>query len=141
MPTYGYRGDVNNSIGVTSAYPGSRTGGDVGVAANRYRLPNNDKGELDVAAPNRSNPEPMPVSNGVFGKPSNWWIGFVVIFGLFIWVSRKYSSNTETRFSNIRISVYNGVFLTLWVVLILNLLKVFATKFKIPGLSELILAA
>lgn len=64
---------------------------------------------------------------------------FLVIFLLFVWVSRKYGE--AGSFSNIKMSVFNGLFLTFFIVLMLNLLKVFATKVKIPGVSELILAA
>jgi hypothetical protein len=153
MPSYGYgRGDVNNSISVASAYPGGRSMGLTQPSATRYRTRNNSSGE--AASVNQQGQrilnggtrvggtpvnDPMPTSNGIMGKPSSWWITFALIFVGFIWLSRRYGG--EERFSNVKISVYNGIFLTFWIILILNLLKVAATRFKIPGISELILAA
>jgi hypothetical protein len=150
MANYGYAGDINNSIGVRSAYPGGRTFAQVPPAANRFRTRTNSPGELGamtsrqatMAAPAGS-VEVMPQMNGgIMGKPSAWWITFLIIFVLFIWVARKYAPDgNDKKYGNILPSFYNGVFLTLYIVLILNVLKVFATKFKIPGLSDLILAA
>jgi hypothetical protein len=82
-----------------------------------------------------------PVTNGILGKPSSWWVVFLVIFVAFVWIARRYGGGEKERFGNLLPSFYNGVFLTVYIVLILNVLKVFATKFKIPGVSELILAA
>jgi len=150
----GSRFDVNNSIPLGSAYPGGRSSGYAPPSANRYRTRNNFAGELgglnaDSAAqmqPQMSASSIAPNAQGtmstsgrIFGQPAKWWIGFVIIFALFIWASRRF--NGGEKFTNIRMSVYNGIFLTIFIVLILNLLKVFASRFPIPGLSALILAA
>jgi len=153
----GSRFDVNNSINLSSAYPGGRSSGYAPPSANRYRTRNNFAGELggvnaDAAAQmmpqmtsSAMSPNGAPMngarngSNGLLGQPARWWIGFLVVFALFIWASRRF--NGGEKFTNIKMSVYNGIFLTVFIVLILNLLKVFAAKFPIPGLSPLILAA
>lgn len=149
----GSRFDVNNSIPLGSAYPGGRSSGYAPPSANRYRTRNNFAGQLgavnaDAAAqmmpemtasaiaPNNGS---MTINGNIFGQPARWWIGFVVVFALFVWASRRF--NGGDKFTNIKMSVYNGIFLTIFIVLILNLLKVFAAKFPIPGLSALILAA
>jgi len=84
-----------------------------------------------------------PSSNGgIFGKPANWWLTFFVVFLVFVFLSRRYGGGDGApSFANIKMTLYNGVFLAIFLVLMLNLLKVFAAKVKIPGLSELILAA
>ncbi|MCI0615587.1 hypothetical protein L0244_21570 [bacterium] len=154
----GSRFDVNNSIVYSSAYPGGRASGYAPPSANRYRARNNFAGELggvnaDAAAQMAMQPEMTSSAiapgtpgnrmamngNGIFGQPARWWIGFVIVFALFVWASRRF--NGGEKFTNIRMSVYNGIFLTIFVVLILNLLKVFAARFPVPGLSALILAA
>jgi hypothetical protein len=152
MGGYGYPGDVNNSIGLASAYPGGRTFSAVPAAANRYRFRTNSAGELgamnqgrypraEAAAQSNSDALPPP-TGGVLGQPASWWVVWLIVFVLFLWVARKYApGDGDGRYGNLLPSLYNGVFLTLYIVLILNVLKVFATKFKIPGLSELILAA
>lgn len=149
----GSRFDVNNSIVTASAYPGGRASGYAPPSANRYRSRNNFAGELggvnaDASAQMAMMPEMTSsaitpnnstATNGIFGQPARWWIGFLIVFSLFVWASRRF--NGGEKFTNIRMSVYNGVFLTIFIVLILNLLKVFAARFPIPGLSALILAA
>ena len=158
---YGYYGDVNNTIPFASAYPGGRATSYVPPTASNYAFRNNSAGELSALNQDRffrqmSPPavaggmgggvpvaaarETAPSSNGsVTGKPATWWIMFAVVFMLFIWISRKY--DTGQNFGNIKLSLWNGLFLTFFIVLMLNLLKVFAAKVKIPGVSELILAA
>lgn len=150
MASYGYAGDVSNSIGLASAYPGGRTAAFTPQGASRNRFRNNSPGELGAMNQGRGYPravanadtDTMPApSNGVLGQPASWWVVWLVVFVLFLWVARKYAPGGGERYGNLLPSAYNGVFLTLYIVLILNVLKVFATKFKIPGLSELILAA
>lgn len=153
---YGYPGDVNNTIPMSSMYPGGRATSYVPPTASSVPFRNNSAGELmalnqdaffrQMAPPVTTNeamiarPSNAPqASAGMAGKPSTWWIMFAVIFVLFIWVARKY--DTGQNFSNIRLSLFNGLFLTFFIVLMLNLLKVFAAKVKIPGVSDLILAA
>jgi hypothetical protein len=85
-----------------------------------------------------------PAANGgIMGQPVGWWLAWLAIFVVFLWAARKYGGGGPDggRYGNILPSLHNGVFLTLFIVLILNVLKVGARKFPIPGLSELILAA
>lgn len=135
---YGYRGDVNNSISLASAYPGGRSYGQTQPSGTRYMNRNNSAGE--VASVNQDAKSNASVNTGIMGKPSSWWLMFAVVFIGFVFLSRKYSGG-DTSFSNVKLTVYNGLFLTFFIVLMLNMLKVFATKFKIPGVSDLILAA
>jgi len=150
--SYGYVGDVNNSIGQASAYPGGRTSAFTPQGATRNRFRSNSAGELGAVNQGRNPAYPRAVSDattdtmpapsgGILGQPTSWWIIWLVVFALFLWVAKRYAPGDGGRYGNLLPSVYNGIFLTLYVVLILNVLKVFATKFQIPGLSELILAA
>jgi len=144
--SYGYLGDVNNTIGLGSAYPQGRSYGSAAPTATRSAFRNNSAGQLNsvnqspVPAGNAQEDVP-PASNGIMGKPSSWWLMFFVTMVAFLYLSKRFAGGTDVSFSNIRVNVYNGLFMTFWIVLILNLLKVFATRFKIPGFSELILAA
>lgn len=151
----GSRFDVNNTISLGSAYPGGRASGYAPPSANRYRTRNNFAGELGAvnadatiqniapqytaSATNPNSPSGNAVGAGVMGKPAQWWIGFAIVFALFILASRKFGA--DEKFSNIKMTVYNGIFLTIFVVLILNFLKVFVSRFPIPGLTPLVLAA
>ena len=140
MAFYGKRGDVNNSIPVTSAYPGGRNFGKVAPSATRGQVRNNSAGETASVSPANAASGIAPETAGIMGRPTSWWLTFAVVFVLFVWGARKLAPEAANE-AGIRFNLYNAVFLTLWIVLILNLLKVFAAKVSIPGLSEMILAA
>ena len=162
---YGYAGDVNNSIPMSNLYPGGRATSFVPPTATSVPFRNNSAGELGALNQDaRFAMLPQPVqaagmggmdggkpvmkgsdsiapssTNTAAGKPATWWVMFFIIFMLFVWLSRKYDTGQVS--GNLKLSLFNGVFLTLFVVLILNMLKVVAAKIKVPGLSEMILAA
>ena len=83
--------------------------------------------------------------NTSMGRPLVWWIVLLIIFIVVIWLMKRFAPGEASNYGNIRPGLYNGVFLTLYIVLILNVLKVLAVRMKgIPGLSalaDLILAA
>src|SRR5262245_43088264 len=139
MAGYGYSNDVNNSISSASAYPGGRTFSMTPPAANRYRFRTNSAGELAATNQGRSPGATMtpqtnddtlpPQSNGLLGRPLHWWLVFLVIFVALVWLMKRFAPGERQEFGNINPGLYNGIFLTLYIVLILNVLKVFATKF------------
>lgn len=149
--SYGYAGDVNNSIGMSSAYPGGRTFGVTPPSANRYRVRNNVAGELgavnqsDRRADNMAMNASPDSDNTSMGRPLVWWVVLLIIFIVVVWLMKRFAPGEASNYGNIRPGLYNGVFLTLYIVLILNVLKVAAVKMKgVPGLSalaDLILAA
>jgi hypothetical protein len=152
MSSYGYAGDVNNSISAASAYPGGRTFGMVPPAANRYRFRTNNAGELsavnqgDVTMGTGTMTAAAPDSdNSPMSRPLQWWLVLAVIFVVIVWLMKRFAPGEKKEFGNINPGLYNGVFLTLYIVLILNVLKVLAVKMKgFPGLNalaDLILAA
>lgn len=161
--TYGYAGDVNNTIPMSNMYPGGRATGFVPPSAGNLGFRNNSPGELGAlmndsyralsnpvgaqgspapstgqgGAPAASGGQRAMQSNGT--APANSWLMFFVILIIFVWLMRRY--DTAGNYGNIKATLYNGVVLTFFIVLMLNLLKVLAAKVKIPGVSELILAA
>lgn len=170
MSFYGYPGDVNNTIPMSNMYPGGRATSYVPPSAGSLDFRNNSAGELNalnqdaylygsypVGAQGSNAPAMDDMGSGGMGTaapvgravqnasqdvgtaPATSWLMFFAIFVIFVWVARKYDSGGS--FGNIRLSIYNGIFLTFWIVLILNFLKVLAAKVRIPGVSELILAA
>ena len=155
--SYGYRGDVNNTISASSVYPGGQTFSSVPYSSNRYRFRNNSPGELgainqgnamysgmrgDAARVETNGDVETPsVANGFLGKPSSWWVMFAIVFVTFVWLAKRYDGSGGSTMGNLAPTLFNGIVLTFFIVLMLNLLKVFATRFRIPGISELILAA
>lgn len=152
---YGQVGDVNNSIPISNLYPGGRATSYVPPTASSLGFRNNSMGELSalgndarmmrapMAGGMRGGKEMAPSATGTAaGKPASWWLMFFIVFLVFVVLSRRYGGGDGApSFSNIKLTVYNGLFLTFFLVLMLNLLKVIAAKVRVPGVSELILAA
>ncbi len=154
MATKGFRGDVDNTIPFTNAYPIGRSYGSVPAAASDFSFRNNYSGEIgglnqdfssmqtpfSQASAAAMPPTQAEKTTGVLGKPANYWLTFFLIFVAFYFVAKRYAPEGE-NYANIKLSVINGVFLTLYIVLILTLLKTIFAKIRVPGLSDLILAA
>jgi hypothetical protein len=154
MATIGLPGDVTNSIWMQSAYPVGRTYGSVPAAATDFTYRNNYAGELGglnqdyrgtmQAQTTNARDSGVPASvqqrhaeNGT--KPATWFIALFIGFIIFAWVARKYAPDGES-YALIKPNIINGVFLTLWIVLILALMKQIAARVRVPGLSDLILS-
>lgn len=149
MATVGIRGDVDNSIPFTNAYPIGRTYGSVPAGATDFSYRNNYSGELAglnqdfmntpfTSASMASTSALPPKQNGA-AKPSNYWLTLFLVFVAFYFVAKRYAPDGEA-YSNIKLSFVNGFFLTIFIVLMLSLLKTVFARIKVPGLSELILA-
>jgi hypothetical protein len=149
MATIGIPGDVNNSIPMTNTYPVGRAFGMVGQNATDFSMRNNYAGELGglnqdyrnamITSTNAAMASTQGTMNGNGNgkKPALWWITFAVVFVIVAWVARKFAPDGE-QFAIIKPNLINGVFLTLWVVLIIVFLKQIAIRVKpIPGIRAL----
>jgi hypothetical protein len=76
---------------------------------------------------------------GLMGKPTTWWVMLVIVFAVFVFISRKFGG--PEKFGNIKLTVWNGLFSVAWFIIVLNFMKVTFSYFKIPGWSELVAAA
>lgn len=131
--------DVNFTP-MRNLYPGAGGGTTATLAA---------AGSPDSFAPNYSGAisdeqQPTvdtPVQGAVGGL--TWWVGIAIVFGLILFTARKTGQATE--FSNVRISTYNVLFITLVAILGLTGLKVLAVKVRgvppLRGFSDVVLAA
>jgi hypothetical protein len=150
MATNGIPGDVNNSVFMTSAYPVGRSFGSLPAAATDFSIRNNYAGELgglnqdyrgammtSTNAAMASTQGAVMNGNGNGKKPAIWWLTFAIIFVIVAWTARKFAPDGE-QFAIIKPNLINGVFMTLWIVLILVLLKQIAIRVKpIPGIRAL----
>jgi hypothetical protein len=160
MATIGIPGDVLNSVFWNSAYPVGRTYGSVPAAATDFSYRNNYAGELgglnqdyrgvmvsqvnpaNVGMGRKTNADisgVTPANTDSGKRPAMWFIGLFVGFIIFAWAAKKFAPDGES-YALIKPNLVNGVFLTLWIVLILALLKQVALRVNIPGLSHLILS-
>lgn len=152
MATWGIPGDVNNSISLEGSYPVGRSYGIVGLSATDFTMRNNFAGEIGglnqdygsagFVGTNASmaSTEPMRRNgngNGNGKKPAVWWLTFAIVLVVVSWAARRFAPDGES-FALIKPNIINGVFLTLWIVLILVFLKQVALRVKkFPGVSAL----
>lgn len=73
------------------------------------------------------------------GRTLWWWVGFMVFLLVMVFVARK--AGGEEDFRNIRPTMYNFLTITLTAIVGIVGMKVIAARWRIPGASDLILAA
>lgn len=77
--------------------------------------------------------------NGLMGRPATWWFTLFIVFGVMVFISRRYGG--DQKFGNFRPSLWNLALSTVFIILMLNFLKVVFAYLKVPGLSTLVAAA
>lgn len=77
---------------------------------------------------------------GARGNPLSWWVGLAVLLIAFMYATERLNSE-GTTYANIKLTASNIFVITLAAIVGMTLLKLAATKFKIPGLTTVILAA
>jgi hypothetical protein len=73
------------------------------------------------------------------GKSIYWWVGFLALLISMVFIARK--AGGEEDFRNIRPTFYNFATITLTAVVGIVALKILAVKYRVPGASDIILAA
>jgi hypothetical protein len=130
MPT-----DISiNSVPAATFYPtfGGPTLGQVGSAAS----------PSDAVAPVNAGTQPEVVraaSVGALGNPLTWWVTIAVLLFALMFVAKRFGSEAS-EFASIKLSVYNIVVITLAAVIGITFGKAALTRFKIPGLTTVMLA-
>lgn len=73
------------------------------------------------------------------GQTIWWWLGLLGFLAAMVFIARKAGGDED--FKNIRPTVYNFLTITLTSIVGIVMLKVLAARFRIPGASDVILAA
>jgi hypothetical protein len=73
------------------------------------------------------------------GKSLGYWLGLFAFLAIMVWVARKAGSAEDFR--NIRPTLYNFLTITLTAIVGIVGLKVIFAKYRIPGASDVVLAA
>lgn len=73
------------------------------------------------------------------GRTVWWWLGLLGFLAAMVFIARK--AGGEEDFRNIRPTVYNFLTITLTAMVGFVGLKILAARFRIPGASDVILAA
>lgn len=80
-----------------------------------------------------------PATPTLAGHPIAWYLGLLGAIILMVLAAKK--TGQASDFSNLKASVYNVSFIGLTAMLFFVLAKITVTKFPIPGLSQIVLAA
>lgn len=75
---------------------------------------------------------------GMSGNPIPWMVAVLVVLIILRFVTEKYDSSAE--YANFKISAYSIFTVTMAVIIGVPLMKLFATKFPIPGFTTLVMA-
>lgn len=121
-----------NSVSYRAVYPTAPGGtlASASAAINANTTVGNNAGGQTVTTPNIP-----PVSRNTVW----YWFGLVIFLGVTVWIARK--AGGEEDFRNIRPTFYNFMTITLTAILGIVGLKVLASKFHVPGVSDIVLAA
>lgn len=138
--------DVNNTI-YTRQLQGGFAGPTIGMVSDGAFLPNPSPAAGGNIASDMSNgPATMVgMSAGFDGRTTGkhivgWLIGLGVLLVALMYIAKRYGSESDA-FSNIKLSAYNILIITLAYIIGGNLLKAVFARYRVPGISELVLAA
>lgn len=144
-----FNADVDNTVNGRNVYPelGGATTGTRGSAMTQdtstrpYTAGAFSKGSAGANVPGGQGSSPSGNGNGgIVGHPIAWWVALIVLLVALMYGSQRFGSEGE-NFKNIKLSVYNIVVISLAAVIGFAGLKMIFSRFQIPGLSDVILAA
>lgn len=76
----------------------------------------------------------------IAGKPLTWWGVLVLVLLGVMWLAKRYGGGDGSDFKNVRLTVYNMFVITVNAVVGIAFLKIVFSRFKVPGLSALVLS-
>src|SRR5882672_4318752 len=147
-----FSSDVDNIVNARNVYPevGGSTTGTRGSAMTRdaqspsrtapYVRGAFDSGSAGANVPGGAGSPDTTGGNGIVGHPIAWWVALIVLLVVLMYGSQRFGSEGE-NFKNIKLSIYNIVVISLAAVIGFAGLKMIFSRFPVPGLSDVILAA
>lgn len=128
--------DVNN-VPVRNVYP-TAPGGSLGTVA-AATSPDTSGYGVKGSLTGTGGAATTPGVPTLTGHPVTWYLGLLGVIIAMVFIAKKTGQASE--FSNLRASFYNVSFIGLTATLFLVLAKIIVSKFRVPGLTEIILAA
>jgi hypothetical protein len=142
--------DVDNVVNARNVYPevsgvttGTRGSAMTGDTASRgpYVAGRFSTSTAGANVPGGAgSPDSSGGGNGIVGHPVAWWVALIILLVALMWGSQRFGSEGE-NFKNIKLSIYNIVVISLAAVIGFAGLKMIFSRFTVPGLSDVILAA
>lgn len=129
--------DVNNSTAARQVYP-TAPGPTTGVRAGAASPYAKSLGAQTTGGNMNDDGAPAPAAGGFLGQPFTWWgFLFLMLVGL-MFVAKRLGS--EDEFRNVRLSAYNVIVISLASIVGIAFFKVVFSRFRVPGLSDLVAA-
>lgn len=125
-----FSSDVDNSVSARNVY-GAEGGASTGTRASAFSPYTKGAPGSEVSA--------SGAGGGILGKPLSWWFVIVALTVALMWTAQRYGSEGK-QFSNVRLSVYNIIVISLASMIGFGAFKVIFGKFQIPGLSTFVAA-
>lgn len=132
-----FSSDVDNLVPPRNVYQGT-PGATVGTrasAATPYTSGGADS-PAGMAGPSNTGAG-NAVTSPVQGNPLMWWGVLVIVLLALMWLSKRVGSQGE-NFSNVRVSAWNVLIVTLAAVIGINALKALTAYVNVPGLTPLV---
>lgn len=98
----------------------------------------------EEVAPINSNPAKQSevqqaATVGALGNPLAWWLTMAFLLFALMFVAKRWGSEAS-EFASIKLSVYNLIVISLAAIIGITFGKAALTRFKVPGLSTVMLA-
>lgn len=139
MPFSDYFAPDINFVSARSVYPTSR-GGSTASASGAM------SGSTNTMTPDPVTGAGTPTVAATAQQPVNmsgntvwWWVGVLVLLLVMVFVARK--AGGAENFRNINPTFYNFMAITLTAIVGIVGMKTIFTKYRVPGLSDVVLAA
>lgn len=128
-----FRGDVNNNpMAIRNLYPNAP-----GMTTGQAGKPTVAATPADPSGSSSLTEQALRI--GILGEPLKWWILLTITTFALWWLATRFRGNTAA--ANIKFSLFNIFAILAVSTLSQSLAKVFFTRFPIPGISTVVLAA
>jgi hypothetical protein len=134
MPAY-----LSNDVLTNDMYPSAIGMGSTGLMATNPTSRFSSPTSASTTSQNAS-PVENALAVGAGGHAGVWWIALVGLLVGLMYFAQHYDGG-EGNYSNLRLSAYNILTITLAAIIGINLFKITFTKFPVPGLSTVVMAA
>lgn len=96
-------------------------------------------GEMPATAPAAAGDADRALMIGAMGHPGKWWASIAVLLVVLMYTAQHFDG--QGNYANLKPTVYNVLTITLASIIGITSLKLLFTKFPVPGLSTVVLAA
>lgn len=126
-----------NSVSARSVYPTAPGGSTASAAGALNQNTNVVVTDMTTGQSGVGTTAGTPIKTQ--GQSLGWWVGILVLLLATVFIARK--AGGEEDFRNIRPTFYNFFAITLTAIVGIVGLKVIVSRWQVPGLSDVVLAA